>query len=320
MRRSRFKRFCGNRFGAAPRVLRVALVLVMVIVMAGAPAAALRAQPPGPAALPPSDDILTPKAAAAMAALNVEEIYYKQDALLASALDRLQPQRPGRVDLYFLGFAGFAYQDVFLKEVRSARALFDAAYGTKGRSLLLVNNLETLSETPVASAHNLQTAVNGLGRAMDPDEDVAVIFLTSHGAPERLSVEFGPLGLNDLSPTALRSMLDAAGIGWRVIIVSACYSGGFIDALKSDRTLIMTAARADRASFGCTASNRFTYFGEALFDQALRRGGPLIAGFRVAANSIAERERNEGLRPSLPQLVVGDAIAAKLPATPLARP
>lgn len=300
--------------------LQRALLLAVSLILAGATVAPLRAEPSGPAAVPPGDDFLTPAAASAMAALNVEEIYYRQDPLLSAAIARLRPQRPGHVDVYFLGFAGFAYQDVFLKEARSAQALFDTAYDTDGRSLLLVNNLETLSDTPVASAHNLQTAVNGLGRVMDRDEDVAVIFLTSHGAPERLAVEFGPLGLNDLSPTALRTMLDDAGIGWRVIIVSACYSGSFIDDLKSDRTLVMTAARDDRASFGCAAGNRFTYFGEALFDQALHQGGPLIAGFRAAALSIAARERSEGLRPSLPQLVVGDAIANKLPATPLATP
>lgn len=295
-----------------------ATLLILGLAFAAAVSSSPRAEPAAPVSLPPGEDLLTPAAAAAMAALNVEEVYYRQDALLTNALDRLKPQRPGRTDLYFLGFASFAYQDVFLNEVRSARALFDRAYDTDGRSLLLVNNLDTLGETPLASAHNLQAAVNGLARVMDPDEDIAVIFLTSHGAPERLAVEFGPLGLNDLSPGALRAMLDAAGIGWRVIIVSACYSGSFIDELQSERTVVMTAARADRTSFGCEAGNQFTYFGEALFDQALRGGGPLITGFQTAARAIAVREQAEGLRPSLPQMTLGAAIAAKLPTTPLA--
>lgn len=245
-------------------------------------------------------------------ALNVEEIYYRQDTLTGAALAGLRPQRPGRADLYFIGFAGYSYQNVFLEEARAARALFDRAYGTAGRSLLLVNNLATLDATPLATTHNLQSALRGLGRIVDRDEDIAVVFLTSHGAPERLSVEFGPLGLNDLSPAALRAMLDDAGIGWRIVIVSACYSGGFIDALKSERTLVITAARADRASFGCAAGNDFTYFGQAFFAEALRQGGSLIEGFHCAAAAIAARERREGLVASRPQIHAGAAIAAKL--------
>ena len=30
------------------------------------------------------------------------------------------------------------------------------------------------------------------------------------------------------------------------MLVSACYSGGFVDPLKSDSTMVITAARADR--------------------------------------------------------------------------
>ncbi len=314
MRRSR-----GTRPKTSPWLATSGAMLVALgLAMAGLSAASMAAKPLVPAKPPAAGGGSRPAAVSAIAALNVEEVYYRQDALLAAALAGLDPQRPGRADLYFLGFAGFAYEDVFLKEARSAQALFDTAYGTEGRSLLLVNNIETLDENPLASAHNLQAAIEGFGRIMNPDEDVAVIFLTSHGAPGRLAVEFGPLGLNDLSPGALRAMLDNAGIGWRVIIVSACYSGGFIDALRSDRTLVITAARADRASFGCAAGNQFTYFGEALFAGALRHGGSLVDGFRAATLSIAAREREEGLRPSLPQLDVGGAIAAKLTATPLA--
>ncbi|MBL8660458.1 MAG: hypothetical protein JNM75_11960 [Rhodospirillales bacterium] len=320
MRRNR------NRASDAERTPRWAargtMLLALGLFFSCAFAALASAEPAAPPAPPPVDahfDAQSPRAkAAAIAALTVEEAYDDQDALLSAALAGLAPQRPGRTDIYFLGFAGVAYEDVFLHEARSAQALFDAAYGTEGRSLLLANNVATLSEDPLASTHNLQAAISGLGRVMDPNEDVAVIFLTSHGAPEQLAVEFRPLALNDLSPRALRAMLDDAGIGWRVIIVSACYSGSFIDALRSERTLVITAARADRASFGCAAGNQFTYFGEALFAGALRHGGSLVAGFQAAALSIAARERREGLRPSLPQLELGDAIAAKLGSTPLA--
>ena len=57
-----------------------------------------------------------------------------------------------------------------------------------------------------------------------------------------LEVSLPPLELAPLTAPALRSLLDDAGIKWRIIVVSACYSGGFVDALQDDNTLIVTAA------------------------------------------------------------------------------
>jgi hypothetical protein len=108
-------------------------------------------------------------------------------------------------------------------------------------------------------------------------------------------------------------MLDDAGIKWRIIVVSACYSGGFISALKDDYTLIMTASDADRTSFGCGSKSDATYFGDALFQHALRFEDSFVKAFQNAKQRIAEREHAEHRRPSEPQLYVGTEMAAKLP-------
>jgi hypothetical protein len=109
-------------------------------------------------------------------------------------------------------------------------------------------------------------------------------------------------------------MLDTSGIRWRIVVVSACYSGGFIDALKNDRTLVITASDASHASFGCGSESDFTYFGKAYFDQALRKQHSFIAAFEDARRIIAERELGEGRTPSNPQMYVGSAIRGKLQA------
>jgi hypothetical protein len=147
---------------------------------------------------------------------------------------------------------------------------------------------------------------------MYSDEDVLFLFLTSHGSPDLLSTELYPFGLNDLSAEDLREMLDRSGIKWRIIVVSACYSGSFIEPLKNDNTLIMTAARGDRTSFGCSNENDYTYFGEAYFNQQLRREYSFITAFEKAKAAIAEREKQEELTPSEPQIYVGTAIQSKL--------
>lgn len=247
--------------------------------------------------------------------LDVEQTYYDQLHIFDRAFETLEPNRPGVVDLYFVGFGSYAYQDVFLREVRSVRELFDERFDTAGRSLALINNRATVEELPLASVTNLWWALSGLPNVMDPEEDVVFLFLTSHGSRDhRLSVEFWPLGLNDLSAEELDGLLDDAGIKWRVIVVSACYSGGFLDALKDENSLIMTAARRDRTSFGCGQQRDYTYFGEAYFDQQLRGEVSFIEAFYKAADAIAARESAEGLPASEPQIHIGSRIAAKLKA------
>jgi hypothetical protein len=152
-----------------------------------------------------------------------------------------------------------------------------------------------------------------IGSLMDRDHDVLFVFLTSHGTHDhRFSLSFWPLALYDLTPTDLRTLLDDAGIQNRVVVVSACYSGGFVDALKDPHTLVITAAAADRSSFGCSNEADFTWFGRAYFDEALRKTRSFTEAFALAAPVIAQRERQEGFDPSEPQIAEGAAIAAPL--------
>jgi hypothetical protein len=247
--------------------------------------------------------------------IDAEELFYAQPARLAGAQTALRRQRPGVVDLYFVGFAPYAYQDVFLKEVTTIRDLFDERFDTRGRSTLLINHRTTMNDVPLASASNLARMLRHLGRRMDTREDVLFLYLTSHGSSRHeLSVEFWPLPLNDVTPETLRRALDESGIRWRVIVISACYSGGFIEKLRDDHTLIFTSARANRESFGCEAGNDFTYFGEAMFGEALRDTVSFIEAFAGALRRIDERERRERLTPSEPQLHAGAAILDKLAA------
>ena len=95
-------------------------------------------------------------------------------------------------------------------------------------------------------------------------------------------------------------------------MISACYSGGFIEPLKSDTTLVITAADAQHTSFGCGSESDFTYFGKAYFDQALRKRPSFIAAFDDARRIIEARERGEGKMPSNPQMYVGKAMKEKL--------
>ncbi len=107
-------------------------------------------------------------------------------------------------------------------------------------------------------------------------------------------------------------MLDASDIKRRVIVVSACYSGGFIDPLKNEHSLVITTAAADRNSFGCDHENDFTYFGQAYFDEALRKTDSFITAFELARPVIAQREQMENFDASNPQIFIVQAIREPL--------
>ena len=264
---------------------------------------------------PPVDLWYVPRDETEAPKVDVEALYYAQPKRLAAATAGLLPQRPGVVDLYLLGFGGWANQDVFLREVTAVQKLFDERFDSAGRSLVLLNNPATIDKLPLANLHNLRETLRSVARRMDVEEDVLFLFLTSHGSEDhRLSVGFWPLGLNDLTPAQLRGLLDESGIRNRVVVVSACYSGGFIDDLRDERTLVITAAAADRQSFGCGHHNDFTWFGKAYFDEALREQYDFVAAFTQAAQRVAERETAESETPSLPQMAEGAAIGPVLKA------
>ena len=243
-----------------------------------------------------------------------EPVLAAQQRLLDDALSGLEDERPGATDLYFVGFAGDGREDVFRKDVEAAQKVMDERWGTGGRSIALINNPKTLLEAPEATVTNLRETLNEIGATIDAEQDVVMVHLASHGSRNHvLEVALPPLELAPLTAPVLRGLLDAAGIKWRIVVISACYSGGFIDALKDDYTLVLTASQTDRTSFGCGNESDSTYFGEALFQQGLAHAESILEAFDAAKARVAERETAAGLKPpSNPQIYLGPAMADKL--------
>jgi hypothetical protein len=129
---------------------------------------------------------------------------------------------------------------------------------------------------------------------MDREQDILFLFLTSHGSKDHeLTLNQNAMQLADLGAAELGALLKESGIRWKVVVISACYSGGFIDALKDDRTLVMTAARRDRRSFGCADENDFTYFGRAYFKESLPKSRSFVEAFRRAEVLVNDWERKD---------------------------
>jgi hypothetical protein len=252
----------------------------------------------------------TPEPEAELAPLAEERLFHLQGELMERSLAAIQPGRPGVPEHYFIGFAPDASQEVFLREMRFVKRLFDEHFGTAGRSLALASSYDALEEIPIASVTNLSRALARVGKAMNADEDVLFLFVSAHGDREhRLSAWQPPLELTPLTPTALARMLQDSGIKWRVVVVSACYSGGYIEPLRDENSIVITAAAPDRSSFGCEAGRDFTYFGQAFFRDALAKTRSFTEAFDIAKQLVTQQEIAEKLEPSLPQIAAGRAIA-----------
>jgi hypothetical protein len=258
-------------------------------------------------------DLEAERATAAAPSIVDERFLHGQQKLLDEALARLQPERPGVEDVYFVGVAPYASQDVFARELGAVRALFDERFGTVGRSIALVNSPATLHDAPIATVTNLRATLEHVGRLMNPEEDLLFLFITTHGDERHeLVFELPPLALYPLTPTELARQLRDSGIKWKVLVVSACYSGGFVEPLKDANTVVITAADAKSTSFGCAPGRDFTNFGRAYFGEALGRTFSFTEAFESARARVREQERSERLAPSRPQIFVGNAVRDKL--------
>jgi hypothetical protein len=236
----------------------------------------------------------------------------QQQALFHEHLAQLAPARHGQTDVYLL-VAAFWSDPVFEREASQGADILARRLGAQGRTLVLTEGDGGPARTyPAATPFHLNAALGRIGQMIDPDEDLVVLFLTSHGNPDgSIAIrEHNRLG-GALRPAHLRDALNDAGIRNRVVIVSACFAGAFIAPLMNQNTIVLTASAPSRTSFGCQADREWTYFGDAFLARSVRGGAGLVAGFDSAQRLIAQWEREQNLEPSNPQKSVG-ARAAEL--------
>ena len=244
--------------------------------------------------------------------LDRTRIELAQPSLMERAAAQLAPQLRGETDVYAIGIAGWSEQDVFIKELNGALAALEKVLPVRERTIRLVNHADTVWKEPAAVLANVAAAIRAVGRTMNKDEDVLLLFMTSHGGPGAFALRMPGLVEATLSPRALAEVLDGEGIRNRIVIVSSCYAGAFVKPLADDNTIVLTAADTKSTSFGCSNEREWTYFGDALFNQSLKPEVSLEEAFGNAKVIIGQWEARDGLTPSNPQGHFGPALTAKL--------
>jgi hypothetical protein len=235
----------------------------------------------------------------------VETPAQPDDQRLQGAISALQPQRPGTVDAYVV-VAALDADPVFNREAREAGRVLARRFDAAGRTLVLARDEGADRASAQASPVALAGALDGVAAKMNRAEDVLVLYTTSHGSPGvGLNFRDPAVGSAVIAPSQLAAILDHAGAKNRLLILQACFSGQFVRALKGPSTIVVTAAAADRSSFGCQAGNDWTFFGDALINHAFRQPLPLDIQLQRAVALIGAAEDREQLEPSNPQVSEG---------------
>ena len=139
--------------------------------------------------------------------------------------------------------------------------------------------------------------------------DRCLIFLTSHG--ERGAGLWLARSNRALSPDELaRALSQGCTAVPTIVIVSACYSGGFTAGkMAKPNRVILTAARGDRPSFGCQVRRTYNFFDECLLN-VIPHAATWRAVFDGAGKCVQRMERALSALPSEPQAYFGARVAA----------
>jgi hypothetical protein len=250
-----------------------------------------------------------------------ESLLFDQRSKIDAVVQRFDASPDETPKVFFVGFAGVASQRVFAEEIKLGAKIVGARFNVKDRQLLLLNDRRDLTTFPLATVTSLAYGLKQIGQQMNPDRDILFLAFSSHGSSDpELSVSNAALDLQRLTGEELSSALQASGIKRRVIVISACHAGAFIPPLKNPDTIIITAAAADKTSFGCSDDRDLTYFGEAFYRDALPKAQTLQDAFKQAKEAIALRETQEHQKASDPQAYFGSDLERVLAENPMSPP
>jgi hypothetical protein len=154
-----------------------------------------------------------------------------------------------------------------------------------------------------SSAKNLAGALQDLAVG---DQDACLVHMTSHGSPQGFYLRNG----TPITPQTLDGILDrACGERPTVVLISACYSGVFVGpSMQKKNRIILTAARQDRTSFGCSTENEYTYWDSCLID-SLPKAETWKSLYGTIQQCVQTKESHGQFKPSLPQGFFGEEVS-----------
>jgi Peptidase C13 family len=241
-----------------------------------------------------------------------EDTFTLQSQMFEGMLDNFEPERPNEEDIYFLGVSGEAGNPLYLNEAERALEAMRDVYGTDGRAGILANNASNNARYPFATHSNIEATLNHIAELIDVEDDILFLFLSSRGTQSPSLVLSQPgLILADIDPKGLKKALDDAQIKWRIIVISACYSGGFIPSLADSKTLIITSSDGTDKGLGCAPNKNETWFSKIFFEEGLKKSLGITTAFH-ATYEILKKQQGADQYSGLPQMALGEEMKHKL--------
>jgi len=217
---------------------------------------------------------------------------------------RAATQAPGR-RVWFAGFALNSTSTAFQNDVELVARRFSELGGPVLEYEDSNGPQKDKLRFPFATPATLAEAIQQISSHAGPD-DIVVVFISSHGNRKILSVNVAHHELKPLTATQLSTALAPLGTRPTVVILAACFSGSFLPELQAERRIVITSASGERASFGCQADSRNTFFTEALFANGFDVSKSLSRTMAEAKLRVARREHELKFRDSEPQMSVGE--------------
>lgn len=167
---------------------------------------------------------------------------------------------------------------------------------------------------------NPKAMYEALKAAADRVPGGCLLYYTSHGAPSGAAMDVDG-EVEVVPPAMMAAIVDQACPGRpTIVVISTCFSGVNVPYLENPQRLVLTAARRDRTSFGCSEDDKYPFFDDC-FLQSTSATGNLAALPPAILGCVSRKEREENFAPaSEPQVWIGSALRPMLPLMTFPRP
>ncbi len=174
-------------------------------------------------------------------------------------------------------------------------------YGVKKENIVQLSRKrsELTNNVKYTSVKNLEKALKD---SHISDGDGCVVYMTSHGMTNGFYIQ----GEGYLSPKKLNAILNTScGNHPTILLVSSCFSGVFVQPfMRKSNRIIITAARGDKRSLGCSHNDHYTFWDACLIHNLQYAETWIDLAVRLKV-CIEEMERRGSHKPSYPQAFIG---------------
>ncbi|KRD27402.1 peptidase C13 [Acidovorax sp. Root267] len=165
------------------------------------------------------------------------------------------------------------------------------------------------TDWPQATPENFSLVMSKMAEVARP-QDRVLLLISTHSNPGLLNISVGGKHVPPITTKALSDALAPLNKVPTLVVLSACYSGAFVEPLKAPNRVVLAATDVGRTTFNCQYNGNNTPFAEALFSQSGAENRSMADWMGEAQKAIAAQEKRRKVSASQPRIFVGDKAKA----------